>query len=37
MLIIGDFNAETHECDLKNFCELHDLRNLVKQTNFRML
>ena len=31
VLIIGDFNAKTHICDLKNFCELNGLRNLVKQ------
>lgn len=27
ILIFGDFNTETYECDLKNFCELHDLRS----------
>ena len=31
ILIIGNFNAEIRECHWKNFCELYDLRNPVKQ------
>ena len=34
VFITGNFNRETHECDLKNFCEFYNLRNLVKQPFF---
>ena len=34
VFITGNFNRETHECDLKNFCEFYNLRNLVKQLFF---
>ena len=30
-LFIGDFNSETSETALKNFCDLYELKNLIRE------
>ena len=31
LLLIGDFNSETPEQDMADFCELYSLENLIKK------
>ena len=31
ILLIGDFNSETTECEMKGFCDIYNLKNLIKE------
>ena len=32
LLILGDFNLEPHETTMKEFCDIYNLQNLLKDT-----
>ena len=33
ILILGDFNLEIEEANIKSFCETYDVKSLIKQPN----